>query len=129
MVIHAKSRRGLLLLAMFKFIKRRYFSGLSKNSVYLAFASLFSDISTEMLYPLLPIYLTENLKASGGIIGIIEGIAGATQNVGQGFSGHLSDKWQSRKPIALFGYILSALSKPIIGIAASLVWSEDTLNE
>lgn len=102
---------------MFKSIKRRYFSGLSKNSVLLAFASFFSDISTEMLYPLLPIYLTENLKASGGVVGIIEGIAGATQNVIQGFSGHLSDKWQSRKPIALFGYILSALSKPFIGIA------------
>ena len=117
MVIQAKSRREIGFLAMFKFIKQRYFSGLSKNSVYLAFASLFSDISTEMLYPLLPIYLTENLKASGGIVGIIEGIAGATQNVVQGFSGHLSDKWQSRKPIALFGYILSALSKPFIGIA------------
>lgn len=105
---------------MFKALKKRYFSGLSKNSVFLAFASLFSDISTEMLYPILPIYLTENLKVSGGIVGIIEGIAGAIQNVIQGFSGYLSDKWQRRKSIALFGYVLSALSKPFIGVAT--VW-------
>lgn len=104
---------------MFKSIRQRYFSGLTKNSFLLAFASLFSDISTEMLYPLLPIYLTGNLKASGGIVGLIEGVAGATQNIIQGFSGYLSDKWQSRKTIALFGYILSAVSKPFIGVATA----------
>jgi len=98
---------------------KRYFSGLTKNSVFLACASLFSDISTEMLYPILPIYLTQNLKASGSIVGVIEGIAQASQNIIQGLSGYLSDKWQRRKPIALFGYILSAVSKPFIGIAST----------
>ena len=98
---------------------KRYFSGLTKNSVFLACASLFSDISTEMLYPILPIYLTQNLKASGSIVGVIEGIAQASQNIIQGLSGYLSDKWQRRKPIALFGYILSAVSKPFIVIASS----------
>lgn len=98
---------------------KKYFSGLTKNSVLLACASLFSDISTEMLYPILPIYLTQNLKASGSIVGIIEGIAQATQNIIQGVSGYLSDKWQRRKPIALFGYILSAISKPFIGFATA----------
>ncbi len=98
-------------------IIKKYFSGLTKNSVFLACASLFSDVSTEMLYPILPIYLTQNLKASGSIVGIIEGIAQATQNIIQGFSGYLSDKLQKRKPIALVGYILSAISKPFIGIA------------
>ncbi|HWJ25624.1 MAG TPA: MFS transporter, partial [Flavisolibacter sp.] len=86
-----------------KNITRKYFSGLTKNSVLLACASLFSDISTEMLYPILPVYLSQNLKASGSIIGIIEGVAQAAQNVIQGLSGWLSDKWQKRKPIALFG--------------------------
>ena len=102
---------------MFKAITKKYFSGLTKNSVLIAFASLFSDISTEMLYPILPIYLTQYLKASGSIVGIIDGIATATQNIVQGFSGYLSDKWQRRKPIAIFGYILSAISKPFIGLA------------
>ncbi|MFI5185915.1 MAG: MFS transporter [Chitinophagales bacterium] len=98
---------------------RKYFSGLTKNTVLLAFASLFSDISTEMLYPILPIYLTQYLKANGSIVGIIEGIAQATQNMIQGFSGWLSDKLQKRKPIALVGYFLSAVSKPFIGVANS----------
>jgi MFS family permease len=104
---------------MFRSIIKKYFSGLTNNSVLLAFASLFSDISSEMLYPILPIYLTQYLKASGSIVGIIDGIATATQNIVQGFSGYLSDKLQRRKPIALFGYILSAVSKPFMGMAAA----------
>ena len=79
---------------MFKFFAKKYFSGLTKDSLLLACASLFSDISTEMLYPILPVYLTQYLKTSGSVVGIIEGIAQATQNVIQGFSGYLSDKWQ-----------------------------------
>ena len=98
----------------------RYFSGLSRSTFLLAFASLFSDISTEMLYPILPIFLTQVLKASGSIVGLVEGVAEATQNIIQGFSGSLSDKLQTRKPIALAGYLLSALAKPLMGTAT--VW-------
>ena len=98
---------------------KKYFSGLTGNSVLLSLASLFSDISSEMLYPILPIYLTQYLKTSGSIIGIVEGIAQATQNIIQGFSGWLSDKMQQRKPIALAGYLLSAFSKPFIGLAST----------
>src|SRR6185436_20004737 len=100
---------------MFKGIIKKYFTGLTKNTVLLALASFFSDISTEMLYPILPIYLTQYLKANGSIVGIIDGIATATQNIVQGFSGYLSDKWQKRKPVALFGFILSSISKPLMG--------------
>ena len=100
-----------------KLLQKKYFSGLSKSTILLACASFFADISTEMLYPVFPIYLIQNLKASGSIVGIIEGIAEATQNIIQGVSGYLSDKWQSRKSIALFGYILSAVSKPFIAVA------------
>ena len=82
----------------------RYFAGLSRNTFLLAFASLFADISTEMLHPILPIFLTQTLKASGGVVGLIEGITGATQNIVQGFPGALSDKLQRRKPVALVGW-------------------------
>ena len=99
---------------------KKYFSGLSRNTVLLAFASLFSDIATEMLYPILPIFLTQTLKASGSILGLIEGIAQATQNIVQGFSGWLSDKIQKRKSIALSGYFMGAIAKPLIGI--SIIW-------
>src|SRR5258706_10739742 len=104
---------------MFKSLRKKYFSGLTKDTVLLAFTSLFADISTEMLYPILPVYLTQNLKAGGSIIGIIEGIAQATQNIVQGLSGYLSDKFRKRKTIALIGYLLAAVSKPFIGVATS----------
>jgi MFS family permease len=72
-----------------------------------------------MLYPILPIFLTQVLHASGSVVGVVEGIAEATQNVVQGFSGWLSDKLQKRKPLALIGYFVSALGKPLMGIATA----------
>ena len=99
-----------------------FFAGLSRNTFLLAVASLFGDISTEMLYPVLPIFLTQTLHANGSVVGVVEGIAQATQNITQGFSGWLSDKLQKRKSIALFGFLLSALSKPLIGFSS--VWPE-----
>lgn len=98
-------------------MRRRYFAGVSRNTVLLAFTSLFADISTEMLYPILPIFLTQTLHANGSVVGLVEGIAQATQNIVQGFSGWLSDKLQKRKSLALAGYLLSAVSKPLIGFA------------
>ena len=97
----------------------RFPAGISKNTVLLAFASLFADISSEMLYPILPIFLTQVLHASGSVVGAVEGIAEATQNAVQGFSGWLSDKLQRRKPLALVGYFVSALGKPLMGIAST----------
>ena len=99
---------------------KKYFAGLSRNTFLLAFASLFADISTEMLYPVLPVFLTQTLKASGSIVGLVEGFAQATQNIVQGFSGALSDKLQKRKAIALAGYLVAAIAKPLMGL--STVW-------
>jgi len=98
---------------------RNYFSGLSRNTFFLAFASLFADISTEMLYPVLPVFLTQTLKASGSIVGLVDGFAQAAQNIVQGFSGALSDKMQRHKSIALAGYLIAALSKPLMGLSAT----------
>jgi MFS family permease len=98
---------------------RRYFSGLSRTTFLFTFASLFSDISTEMLYPVLPVFLTQTLGAGGSIVGLIDGFAQAAQNVVQGFSGALSDRLQRRKPIALAGYFLSAVGKPLMGLATA----------
>lgn len=92
---------------------------LTRNTLLLAASSLFSDISTEMLYPILPIFLTQTLHATGSIVGLIDGIAQSTQNIAQGYSGWLSDKLQRRKSIALTGYLLSAIAKPLIGLAGA----------
>ncbi len=99
---------------------RRYFGGLSRNVFLLALSSLFADISTEMIVPILPIFLNDTLRAGGSVVGLVEGIAGATQNITQGFSGSLSDRLQRRKAIALLGYLLAALGKPLMGVAT--VW-------
>lgn len=98
------------------------FSGLSRDTFLLTFASLFADISTEMLYPILPIFITQVLKDSPAIVGVIEGIAVASQYIIQGFSGWLADRFQKKKTIALVGYALAALAKPFIGF--STVWHQ-----
>ena len=95
------------------------FTGLTRNTLLLAVSSLFSDIATEMLYPVLPVFLTQILGASGSVIGLIEGVATATQNIVQGLSGAVSDKLKKRKPVALVGYVTAALAKPLIGLAPS----------
>jgi MFS family permease len=96
------------------------FTGLSRNTFLLALSSLFADVSTEMIVPILPIFLTQTLNVSASVVGLVEGIAGATQNITQGFSGSLSDKLQKRKPIALVGYFLAAIGKPLMGLAT--IW-------
>src|ERR1700674_662622 len=98
---------------------QRYFAGLSRSTFLLALSSLFSDISTEMLYPILPVFLTQTLQASGSIVGLVDGVAQAAQNIVQGFSGALSEKLQKRKSIALAGYFLAAAAKPLMGLSTS----------
>jgi hypothetical protein len=63
---------------MAKIIIQRYFAGLSRNTFLLAISSLFADISTEMFYPILPIFMTQTLKATGSIVGLVDGFAQAT---------------------------------------------------
>ena len=106
-------------MRLIEFIYKKYFSGISRNTILLALSSFFSDVSTEMLYPVLPIFLTQTLKSGGSVVGIIEGVAEATKNIIQGFSGSLSDKIQKRKPIAVAGFIFSALAKPLIGVSTA----------
>lgn len=103
-------------------MKIHYFKGLTKNTFLLTFASLFADISTEMLYPVLPIFITQVLKDSAAVVGIIEGVATAVQYIVQGFSGWIADRFQSKKEIALLGYALAALSKPFIGLSS--IWQQ-----
>ncbi len=98
---------------------KKYFSGLTKDTFLLTLTSLFADISTEMLYPVLPIFLTQYLGAKGSFVGIIEGVAVATQYIQQGFAGWLSDKFHKRKSLAIIGYTMAAISKPLIGLSTN----------
>lgn len=72
-----------------------------------------------MLYPVFPIFLTQTLGASAAIVGLIEGVATATQNIVQGFSGLVADTLKNRKAVALVGYFFAALAKPLMGIGTA----------
>ena len=96
------------------------FTGVSSSAIIIGFVSLFSDISGEMIYPILPLFLTETLGAPATVVGLVEGIAVGTGNAIGGFSGWISDRIGRRKPIAFFGYALTAATRPVI--AAAQVW-------
>ncbi|HVK39070.1 MAG TPA: MFS transporter [Candidatus Kapabacteria bacterium] len=85
----------------------------------LGLVSLLMDVSSEMLYPIGPIYLV-SIGASVAWIGIIEGLAEAIAGLSKGYFGSLSDSVGRRRPFVTLGYVLSALSKPIPAFAASV---------
>ena len=86
----------------------------------LSLVSLFTDIASEMLYPVTPIFLTAVLGSSMAVVGIIEGAAEVTAGLLKGYFGRLSDKLKKRSLFVVLGYSLSALSKPLPGIFPSL---------
>lgn len=83
----------------------------------LGFVSLLMDISSEMIHSLLPLFMVGTLGASALVVGLIEGLAEATALIVKVFSGVLSDWWGKRKGLAVFGYALGALTKPLFALA------------
>ena len=88
----------------------------------LGFVSMLMDISSEMIHALLPVYMVTVLGTSALTVGIIEGIAEATASITKVFSGALSDWLGKRKFLAVLGYGLAALTKPIFPLAPSVEW-------
>ncbi len=86
----------------------------------LGFVSLFMDTSSELIHALLPLFLVDSLGVGVAAVGLIEGVAEATASVTKIFSGVLSDRIGKRKLLAAFGYSLSAASKPVFPLAASV---------
>lgn len=89
------------------------------NIIILGITSLLTDISSEMIYPLLPIYLVSNLGASPAILGLIEGIAESTASLSKVFFGYFSDRLKKRKPFAVLGYSFSCFGKFFLYISSS----------
>lgn len=77
------------------------------------------DISSEMIHSLLPLFMVRTLGASAVIVGLVEGLAEATALIVKIFSGALSDYIGKRKGLALFGYALGALTKPLFALAST----------
>ena len=93
---------------------------LSRTVKVLGLVSLFTDASTEMIYPLLPIFLTSVLGASAVFLGVIEGVAEGTASILKGFSGYFSDKLGKRKALIFAGYGLSTIAKPFFAVSDAI---------
>jgi MFS family permease len=92
-----------------------------KQVWYLGLISFFNDVASEMLYPIIPIFLTEVLGAPVVVLGLIEGLAEATASIFKGIFGYWSDKIERRKPFIVGGYISSTIAKVIIALSTGWI--------
>lgn len=97
---------------------RRY-RKLPRNVFAISLVSLLNDASSEIIYPLLPIFLSSSLGASARAIGVIEGAAESISSLLKLFAGYLSDRLGRRKILVVSGYALAALSRPFLAFATS----------
>jgi MFS family permease len=99
--------------------KNRWLIGIHGNVLLLGIVSFFNDAASEMIYPLLPIFLSTVLGAGPAALGIIEGIAESTASLLKLASGFISDRVHRRKGWVVGGYLLSNIARPLIGLAAA----------
>lgn len=100
---------------------RRY-RGLPRNVVAIGLVSLLNDASSEIIYPLLPVFLAGSLGASARVIGTIEGLAESISSLLKLFAGYLSDRLAKRKLLVVAGYSLASIARPLLAFAHS--WNQ-----
>lgn len=98
-------------------LESRKIWGLQRNVFFAGVASFFMDVSSEMVYSLIPIFLASVLGVNAAVIGLIEGIAETTASMLKMVAGWLSDKLGHRKGLMVFGYSVSTLSRPLLALA------------
>ncbi len=98
--------------------KTSFLRGLTRNIIILGFVSLFTDLSSQMVFPLIPLYLI-SLGAGAWVVGLVEGAAETTASLLKVFSGYWSDKINRRKPFVFAGYSLSTITKPLFALTTS----------
>jgi MFS family permease len=91
---------------------------LPRNVRVLSAVSFFQDAASELVYPVMPLFITSTLGAPPSVLGLIEGVGEGTAAVGKAVSGRLADRYR-RKPLIALGYGISSLSKPLIGLASA----------
>jgi len=96
--------------------KNTFFKGFTRNILIVGLISLFTDISSEMVFPLIPLYLVF-LGGGGFVVALVEGAAETTSSLLKVFSGYWSDKIKKRKPFVFAGYSLSTITKPLFALA------------
>ncbi len=90
-----------------------------KNILFLGLVSFFADVSSEMVYPLIPIYLTAAFGATPTLVGVIEGVAESVASLLKVFGGYISDRYRRKKPIAFCGYAAGVFYKLAVLFATS----------
>ena len=95
--------------------------GITRNVVILGWVSFFTDLASEMLYPVMPLFLVGTLGASPALLGLIDGLAEGISSGLRWIMGALSDRFRRRKPFIVAGYTLSAFTRPLMGLAAFAV--------
>src|SRR3990167_8612276 len=93
------------------------FKGIGRNVVALGVVSFLTDVSGEMIYPLLPLFVTQTLGASAAFLGLLEGVAESVSAFLKLLSGIISDRVKDRTRWILGGYTLSSISRPLMGLA------------
>jgi MFS family permease len=96
--------------------------GISRNVFALGWVSFFTDLASEMLYPVIPLFLIGTLGASPAVLGLVDGIAEGISSGLRWITGAISDRWRRRKPAIFLGYLVSAISKPVMGLGAIGGW-------
>jgi MFS family permease len=91
------------------------------NILFIGLVSFFADFSTEMVYPMIPLYLTTVFGATPALVGLIEGIAESLASLLKVFSGYVTDKYRKKKPIAFLGYTTTLVYKLALLLATSWV--------
>jgi MFS family permease len=99
--------------------RKNLFKGITRNVFALGIVSTLTDVSSEMIYPLLPLFLTSVLGAPIAFVGLVEGVAESTASLLKLFSGWLSDKLKRRKGIVVLGYSLSTITRPLVALATA----------
>jgi MFS family permease len=94
---------------------------ITRTILILSLISFFNDVASEMLYPVMPIYL-RTIGFSIILIGVLEGLAEAIAGLSKGYFGNLSDATEKRTPFVRNGYLLNALSKPMLAVSSFPVW-------
>jgi MFS family permease len=93
-----------------------------RSVVALGWVSFLTDVSADMIYPLLPAFLTKTLGAGPETVGFIEGVAETTASLAKIGSGAWSDRVRRRKPIVVLGYVIAAVVRPLVGFAR--LWAQ-----
>jgi MFS family permease len=104
------------------FLKSSFLKSIPRTIFQLGLVSLFNDMAKEMIYPVVPLFLAQVLGAGPAAVGWVEGVAESTSSLLKVFSGIGADRMKKKKPFLIFGFAMSTLLRPLVGLASTWPW-------